>query len=579
MFDVKLTINGIPVEVEAGTTVLDAAAKIGLKIPTLCHMKAPEFGVNHTPASCRVCQVEIKGRGLVTSCSTPVTEGMEVLTNTPEALKARRTVLELILSNHPQDCLTCGKSGNCELQALADQFHLRDIRYQGRKFNHAVDTSSYSIIRDMNKCIMCRRCEMACNQVQTVGVLSNTERGFDSVMDTPMHRPLLETKCTFCGQCTAVCPTGALMEMNHVAKVWKALNDPSKFVVVQTAPAVHVAIGEMFGQEPGTIATGQMVAALRSLGFNRVFDTNFGADLTVCEEAKEFINRLENGGRLPILTSCCPGWVKFFEHQFPDLIDIPSTCKSPQQMFGAVAKTFYAEKLGVNPKDMIVVSIMPCLAKKYEIQRPEHRVDGMKEVDYSISTRELAYMFEEACIDLTHFPEEDFDHPMGDSSGAAVIFGASGGVLEAALRTAADWLSDEPLENVDFKDVRGLAGLKETEVNMNGRTIRAGIACGLGNTRKLLEKIQSGETHYDIIEIMACPGGCVGGGGQPYHHGDMDVLRKRIDALYRADQNCEIRKAHENPAIIRLYEEFLGKPNSAKAHQLLHTHYFKRARE
>jgi len=322
-----------------------------------------------------------------------------------------------------------------------------------------------------------------------------------------------------------------------------------------------------------------MVAGLRALGFNRVFDTNFGADLTVWEEATEFITRLEEGGRLPILTSCCPGWVKFFEHQFPDLLDIPSTCKSPQQMFGAIAKTFYAEKVGINPRDMVVVSVMPCLAKKYELHRPEHQVDGLPEVDYSISTRELAHMFEEACIDLTHFPEEEFDHPMGDSSGAAVIFGATGGVLEAALRTTAEWLGGEPLESVDFKAVRGLEGLKETEVSINGRTIRAGIACGLGNTRALLEKIQRGEADYDIIEIMACPGGCVGGGGQPYHHGDMSVLRRRIEALYRADATCDVRKSHENTAIIRLYEEFLGKPNSAKAHQLLHTHYFRRTRE
>jgi NADH-quinone oxidoreductase subunit G len=579
MYTVKLKINEIPVEVEAGTSILEAAAGIGIKIPTLCHMNLHEFDVEHKPASCRVCQVEIKGRGLMTSCSTPVYEGMEVFTNTQKALRARRVVLELILSDHPKDCLLCDKSGNCELQTLAEQLHLRKIRFKGKTSKHAIDISSQSIVRDMNKCIMCRRCETMCNEVQTVGALSNTGRGFDSVMDTAMHRPLNDTKCTFCGQCAAVCPTGALMGIEHINEVWRALNDPSKFVVVQIAPATRVAIGEIFGMEPGTIATGQMISGLRRLGFKRVFDTNFGADLTVMEEANEFIERFNNGGKLPMLTSCCPSWVKFFEHQFPDLLDIPSTCKSPQQMFGSIAKTFYANKIGVKPKDIVVVSIMPCLAKKYECARDEFKMGNIKEVDYSVSTRELGFMFEEACIDLKHLPNEDFDHPLGDSSGAAVIFGNTGGVLEATLRTAAELLEQKPLENVDFHAVRGLEGFKETEVEINGIKIKAGIASGLGNARKLLEKIRAGEADYHIIEIMACPGGCISGGGQPYHHGDTTVLQKRSKALYEIDKGSEIRVSSKNEAIKALYDEFLEKPGSKKAHDLLHTTYTKRTRE
>jgi len=579
MFAVKLKINGIDVEVEAGTTIMAAATEIGVKIPSLCYLKMPEFGIEHKPASCRVCQVEVKGRGLVTSCSTPVSEGMEVFTNTAKAMRARRVVVEMILSDHPKDCLVCEKSGNCELQDLAEQFALSNIRFQGKTSNHPIDRSSKSLARDMNKCIMCRRCETACNEIQTVGVLSNTERGFNSVVDTALHRPLEETKCTYCGQCAAVCPTGALMGIDHIDEVWKALHDPSKFVIAQTAPATRVAIGEMFGMDPGTVATGQMVSGLRRLGFRRVFDTNFGADLTVMEETKEFVDRLQNGGRLPILTSCCPGWVKFFEHQFPDLLDIPSTCKSPQQMFGAIAKTYYAQKIGVNPKDVVVVSIMPCLAKKYELSRDEHRVNNMKEVDFSLSTRELGFMFKEACIDLVHLKEENFDNPLGESSGAAVIFGGSGGVLEAALRTAADMLQDEPLKSVDFREVRGMDGLKETEVEIAGMKIKAGIACGLGNARTLLEKIRKGEADYHIIEIMACPGGCIGGGGQPFHHGNTEILQKRIDALYEIDELSEIRKSHENKAINLLYDDFLGEPGSSKAHKLLHTSYKKRSRE
>ncbi len=579
MYTVKIKINDIPVEVEAGTTILKAAEKIGIKIPTLCHMNLHDFKVDHTPASCRVCQVELKGKGLITSCATAVYEGMEIFTNTQKALRARRVVLEMILSDHPKDCLVCDKSGNCELQSLGEQLHLRKIRFKGRMSKHPLDFSSQSIARDMSKCIMCRRCETMCNTVQTVGVLSNTGRGFDAVVDTPMHRPLQDTKCTFCGQCAAVCPTGALMGIEHMADVWKVLNDKSKFVVVQTAPATRVAIGEMFGMEPGTVATGQMIAGLRRLGFDRVFDTSFGADLTVMEETREFIDRLNNGGRLPILTSCCPSWVKFFEHQFPDLLDIPSSCKSPQQMFGAIVKTFYAQKIGINPKDIIVVSIMPCLAKKYEAARDEHRIENMQEVDYSISTRELGFMFEEACIDLTHLPKEEYDNPLGESTGAGVIFGSSGGVLEATLRTAAELLDKKPLENVDFHEVRGLEGFKETEVEINGIKIRAGISCGLGNARKLLEKIRSGEADYHIIEIMACPGGCIGGGGQPFHHGNTEVLQKRAEALYRIDKQSKKRVSSNNEAIKSLYSEFLGNPGSKKAHELLHTTYRKRKKE
>lgn len=437
---------------------------------------------------------------------------------------------------------------------------------------YPIDKSSYSIVRNMDKCVLCRRCETVCNNVQTVNVLSAVGRGFDTVVGTAFDLPIHETTCTFCGQCLAVCPTAALTEVNNVSKVWNAINS-KKYVVVQTAPAVRVALGEEFGMEPGTVVTGKMAAALRTLGFDKVFDTDFAADLTIMEEASEFVHRLEHGGKLPILTSCCPGWVKFFEHQFSDMLDIPSSCKSPHEMFGAVAKTYLAEKLDVKPEDMIVVSVMPCVAKKYESARPELGHGGTKDVDIVITTRELAQMIKEAGINFNELEDQDFDNPLGESTGASVIFGTTGGVIEAALRTAYEWLTKETLENVEFEALRGLDGTKEATVNINGQDIKIAVTHGLGNARALLEKIRAGEAEYHAIEIMACPGGCIGGGGQPYHHGDLSILSRRIEGIYSEDRSKTIRKSHENPMIKQLYTEYLGEPYGHKAHELLHTTY------
>ncbi len=500
-------------------------------------------------------------------------EGMVVRTNTIRSINARRTLLDLLLSDHPKDCLTCEKNGNCELQKLAAEMDLHHVLYEGKQSTYDIDLSSKSIVRDLDKCIMCRRCETACNKMQTVGILSGVGRGFNAVVAPAAMRPLTDTKCTFCGQCVAVCPVGALTEMNYKYDVWRALNDKTKTVIVQTAPAVRVAIGEEFGMAPGSIATGKLVAGLKLLGFDKVFDTDFAADLTIMEETTELIERLTKKQNLPILTSCCPGWVKFLEHQFPELIYMPSTAKSPQQMFGAIAKSYYAEKIGKKPEEIVVVSVMPCLAKKYEASREEFTHDGVKDVDIVISTRELADMFKEAGILIDRLEPAEYDNPLGESTGAAIIFGASGGVLEAALRTAADWVSGQDLPGIDFKAVRGLEGVKEATVNVAGIEVKAAVTSGLGNARKILEKIQRGEAHYDAIEIMACPGGCLNGGGQPYIHGNTSILEKRKNAIYQADEKLTLRKSHQNPYIQKLYAEFLGKPGSHKAHELLHTHY------
>ena len=524
-------------------------------------------------ASCRVCVVEVEGRrNLAPACATPVFEGMKIKTDTQKAIRARRTVVELLLSDHPKDCLICEKNTDCELQSLAADLGIREIKYEGKMSEYPIDRSSYSIVRNMDKCVLCRRCETVCNNVQTVNVLSAVGRGFDTVVGTAFDLPIHETTCTFCGQCLAVCPTAALTEVNNVSKVWNAINS-KKYVVVQTAPAVRVALGEEFGMEPGTVVTGKMAAALRTLGFDKVFDTDFAADLTIMEEASEFVHRLEHGGKLPILTSCCPGWVKFFEHQFSDMLDIPSSCKSPHEMFGAVAKTYLAEKLDVKPEDMIVVSVMPCVAKKYESARPELGHGGTKDVDIVITTRELAQMIKEAGINFNELEDQDFDNPLGESSGASVIFGTTGGVIEAALRTAYEWLTKETLENVEFEALRGLDGTKEATVNINGQDIKIAVTHGLGNARALLEKIRAGEAEYHAIEIMACPGGCIGGGGQPYHHGDLSILSRRIEGIYSEDRSKTIRKSHENPMIKQLYAEYLGEPYGHKAHELLHTTY------
>jgi NADH-quinone oxidoreductase subunit G len=571
---INMKINNTPITVEDDATILQAANKIGIKIPTLCHFELDCFNFERRTGSCRICVVEVEGRrNLAPACCTPVYEGMEVKTNTIRAINARRTMLDLILSDHPKDCLTCEMNGNCNLQQIAAEMDLHHVMYEGEQSTYKVDLANQSIVRDLNKCIMCRRCETACNEMQTVGILSGVGRGFEAVVAPADMMPLADTKCVFCGQCVSACPVGALTEMSHKYKVWQALNDASKTVIVQTAPAVRVAIGEEFGMEPGSIATGKMVAALKMIGFDAVFDTDFAADLTIMEETTEFIDRIKKGENLPILTSCCPGWVKFFEHQFPELIYMPSTAKSPQQMFGAIAKTYYAEKIGVKPEDLIVVSVMPCLAKKYEASREEFSPNGVRDVDIVISTRGLADMFKEAGIQMTMLEDVEYDSPLGESTGAGVIFGASGGVLEAALRTAADWLTGEDVQEIDFKAVRGLDGVKEATVNVAGLELKAAISSGLGNARKVLEKIQRGEADYHIIEIMACPGGCLNGGGQPYIKDDTSILEKRKNAIYQDDANNTIRKSHQNPDIIKLYDEFLGKPGSHKAHELLHTHY------
>lgn len=574
MSKVRITINHRTVEVEEGSTILEAAKLLNIKIPTLCHLNLHNTKMINKTASCRVCVVEVEGRkNLAPSCSTPVFDGMVVRTNTIRAIKARRTIVELLLSDHPKDCLVCEKNGDCELQKISADLCVRDIPYKGEISTYVKDTSSESIVRDLDKCILCRRCETMCNEVQTVGALSAVGRGFETIVAPAFKMPMEESTCTFCGQCVAVCPTGALTEVNNIPKVWRALNKKGKFVIVQTAPAVRAALGEEFGMAPGTNVTGKMVTALRNLGFNMVFDTDFAADLTVMEEAKEFINRMENGGRLPILTSCCPGWVKFFEHQFGDLMDIPSTCKSPQQMFGAVAKSYLCEKMNIDPKDMIVVSVMPCLAKKYEASRPEFEHNGVRDVDIVISTRELSKMLKEAGVDFATLQDGEFDQPLGESTGASVIFGASGGVLEAAVRTAYEWITNRTLENVEFEEVRGIAGIKEATIDVDGTAIRVAIANGLGNARILLNRIRHGEASYHIIEIMACPGGCIGGGGQPYIHGDSSILKKRMEVIYGEDRSKTIRKSHENPQIKKIYADYFGEPNSEKAHEILHTTY------
>lgn len=571
---VTLTINGTAVEVDKGSTILDAAKLVNAHIPTLCHMKLEDFGIINQTASCRVCMVEVAGRpALVPSCSELVTEGMVVRTDSVRAITHRRMAVELLLSNHPKECLSCAKNLDCDLQSLASELGVRDIAWEGEMMDYEKDVSSYSIVKDPNKCVMCRRCETMCNDVQTCGILSAVNRGFDAFVGPAFNIPMADSSCTYCGQCVAVCPTAALTEVNNTQKVWYALNNPKKHVVVQVAPAIRVAIGEVFGMEPGTITTGQLAAALRQMGFDGVFDTDFGADLTIMEEASELVHRIKHNGTLPMLTSCCPAWVKFFEHQFPDLLDIPSTCKSPQIMLGAIAKSYYAKKIDCDPEDIVVTSIMPCVAKKAEAARPELTKDENNNVDVVITTREFGAMLKAAGIDFASLPESDFDSILGESTGASVIFGTTGGVIEAAVRTAYEWITGEELEDVNFHGLRGLEGIREATVKVGDIDLKIGIAHGLGNARRLLEDIQSGKSQYHAIEIMACPGGCIGGGGQPYHHGNMDVIRKRQEAIYTEDGNKKIRKSHENPMILKLYKEYLGEPYGEKAHELLHTYY------
>lgn len=572
MSTVKLTIDNIPVEVEAGTTILKAAEKAGIHIPTLCYLES----INEIGA-CRVCVVEVEGaRTLMASCVAPVAEGMVVKTNSPRVRMARRLNVELLLSNHKMECPTCIRNLNCELQTLAQELGIRKVRFEGKRSEYPIDDSTPAIIREPDKCILCRRCVAVCEKVQGVKGIAPIGRGFDTVIAPAFQDKLLNIPCVECGQCTLVCPVGALYEKDYTNEVWAALADPEKFVVVQTAPATRVSIGQEFGLPPGSINTGQMVAALRRLGFDRVFDTDFTADLTIMEEGSEFIERFTKGGPLPLITSCSPGWIKFMEHFYPEFIPNVSTCKSPQQMFGAVAKTYYAQKVGIDPAKMVVVSIMPCTAKKFEAQRPEMRDSGYQDVDYVLTTRELARMIKEAGIDFKTLPEEQYDDPLGESTGAAVIFGATGGVMEAALRTAYELITGKTLPSLDFHDVRGLEGIKEATVDIEGTKVRVAVAHSLGHARQLLERVKAGE-QYHFIEIMCCPGGCIGGGGQPIPT-TTEIREQRIKGIYQADAQMPIRKSHENPSIQALYREFLGKPLSEKSHHLLHTHYTPRGK-
>lgn len=572
---IHLTVNNRPVSVPDGTTILDAAKKLGINIPTLCYLNLHDINYVNETASCRVCMVEVEGfKRLFPACATPVTQNMRVHTDTAKTIQARRQIIELLLSDHPNSCLTCAKSMNCELQKLANDLGIRKLHYNGEMSSHPVDSDSLSILKDPNKCILCQRCKTICNEVQTVGALATIGRGFNTYVGSVFDRPMHETTCTFCGQCVAVCPTGALTEMNNIGQVWNLINDKTKTVVVQTAPAVRVALGEEFGLEPGAVVTGKMVNALRRIGFTKVFDTNFAADVTIVEEASEFVHRFKNGGKLPMLTSCCPGWVNFFENQFPDLLDIPSSCKSPHEMFGAITKHYLAAKMGVKKEDMILVSVMPCVAKKFEAARPELAERGTRDVDAVITTRELAIMIKEMGINFDALDEnDDFDNPLGESSGAGTIFGVTGGVIEAALRTAYEWMTGEELEKMEFEDLRGLKGIKKAQIDIGGEKVRIGVVSGLGNARRLLEKIRSGEEQFHAVEIMACPGGCIAGGGQPYHHGKLDILEKRADALYSEDEKKVIRQSHKNLSVQKIYEEFLGDIYGESAHFYLHTHY------
>jgi len=576
---INLKINGQAVSVPAGTTVLEAARSVGIEIPTLCYLK----DVSKT-GSCRMCLVEIKGgRALQAACVYPVSEGLEVMTNTPAVRNARRVTLELILSNHDRKCLTCARNRNCELQALADELGVTDIQFEGIRNEYDVDDLSPSIVRDNNKCILCRRCVSMCKNIQTVGAIDAMERGFKTTIGCAFDKSLNEVACVNCGQCIAVCPVGALREKDVTDDVWAAIADPDKHVVVQTAPAVRAALGEEFGMPIGTAVTGKMAASLRRLGFDKVFDTNFAADLTIMEEGTELLNRIQNGGKLPMITSCSPGWIKFCEHNFPDMLDNLSSCKSPHEMYGAVIKSYYAEKAGIDPKSIYVVSVMPCTAKKFEAARDELSVNGLQDVDTVLTTRELAKMIKQAGIKFTELPDEKFDDPFGeDATGAGVIFGATGGVMEAAIRTVADILDNTSHSEIEYEAVRGLEGIKIASVTAGGKTIRAAVAHGLGNARELINKVKAGEVEVDFIEVMACPGGCVNGGGQPIVSNkvkmDMDIRAERAKAIYSEDKSLALRKSHDNPYIKKLYEEFLGEPCGHKSHELLHTHYVARGK-
>lgn len=573
---VNIKINNMPLSVPKGISILEAARMAGIEIPTLCYLKK----INEIGA-CRICMVEVKGaRSLVTACVYPVNEGMEIFTNTERVRKSRKMTLELILSTHDRKCLSCVRSGTCELQQLCKEFGVDDEgRFDGANPVHEYDDSAIHMIRDNGKCILCRRCVAAC-QAQHISVIGANARGFDTHIGSAFERPLDSVACVSCGQCIVNCPTGAIYEKDDTAKVLEAINDPEKFVVVHTAPSIRVTLGECFGMHIGTNVQGKMVAALRRLGFDKVFDTDFGADLTIVEEANEFLGRVQNGGVLPMITSCSPGWIKYCEHYYPDMLDHLSTCKSPQQMSGAIIKTWCAEKMGIDPKDIVVVGIMPCTAKKFETKRDDQAASGYPDVDYSLTTRELGRMIESAGIYFKHLPDEEFDNPLGDSTGAAVIFGATGGVMEAALRTAVEKLSGEELKSLDFTEVRGTDGIKEASYTVNGMEVKVCVVSGLANANTIMEKVKNGTADYHFIEIMGCPGGCVNGGGQPIQHAVVrnfvDLRARRAAALYEADKDMPLRKSHESEAVKRLYAEFLGEPGSHKAHEVLHTSYVAR---
>ena len=575
---INVIIDGKEYSVRKGATILEACKSVGIEIPTLCYLKE----INEIGA-CRICVVEVKGaRSLVAACVYPLDrEGTEIMTHSPAVLKSRKLTLELLLSNHDKKCLSCAKNGECEFQKLCADYGVEDEhKYEGMTIHYEKDTSMPHLIRDNNKCVLCRRCVAVCDKNQAVAVIGTNERGFKTHIGCAFELKLDEVACVACGQCITVCPTGALTEVDDTQKVWDALADKTKHVIVHTAPSIRATLGECFGMPVGTLVTGKMVAALKRLGFAGVYDTNVTADLTIMEEATELLDRVNNGGKLPLITSCSPGWVKFCEHYYPDMLENVSSCKSPQQMFGAVAKTWYAEKMGIDPKDIFVVSIMPCTAKKFEIHRDGQSASGYPDTDVSLTTRELAKIIKRAGLNFTELPDEEFDAPLGIGSGAGTIFGATGGVMEAALRTAVETITGKTAETIEFTDVRGTEGVKEAEYDINGLKVKVAVASGLVNARKVLDMVKSGEKDYTFIEIMGCPGGCVNGGGQPIQPASVrnfvDLKGLRAAALYKDDENLPIRKSHENPVIKTLYDEYFEKPGSHRAHEILHTHYVAR---
>ena len=581
MDTIKLTIDNREVEVPRGTTILKAAQQMGINIPTLCNFELDGLALKNHPGGCRVCVVEVVGRrNLAPACITECMPDMVVKTNSLRVINARRTVLELMLSDHPNDCLQCAMNGKCELQAVAATMGIREIPYNGAQSNYP-KTVSPSIVRDENKCIMCRRCESVCHEYQSVGAIGAVDRGFPAVVATAFGKDLVDTNCVFCGQCIAVCPTGALTEVDHTARILRDIANPDVKTCVQVAPAVRVALGEEFGMPAGSIVTGKIAAALKAIGFDYVFDTDWSADLTIMEEGTEAIGRFkallsgDKNVKIPIMTSCCPAWVNFYEKFYPELREYPSTAKSPQQMFGATVKSYFAEKVGIPREKLISVSVMPCVAKKYECEREEFKVNGDPDVNYSITTRELARLIKICNIDFANLPEAEVDSPLGASTGAAVIFGATGGVMEAALRTAYEVITGKTLPKIDFEEVRGLDGIREATIPIPDVVdLKVAVVYGLKNARVIMEQIKAGNCPYHFVEVMACPGGCIDGAGQPYHHGDASIVKARHAAIYKADREMPLRKSHENPEIQAIYKEFYGQPCGEKSHHLLHTHYF-----